>query len=214
VSDTISARRHLDCRTAFALGEGATLGPRGSGLRLKTVERVDNVFALVLGEDRPAEPLELVRAEGRVPYDLIGTTYASLCLVSAKFQGVLKEHGFTGWTTFPVRIIDDDDGALRGYEGLAVTGRCGAIDDSLSERITLPPPVVGGCEAAALRGLCAPPDSWDGSDVFTAEGRADVFVVERVRDALEQAGVTNVKFSRLSEIERMWKADGTLLEEL
>jgi uncharacterized protein DUF1629 len=215
VSDAVSTGGHLDCDAAFALSEGATLGGRSSGLRVTPRGPLDNAFALVLGEERPAEPIEFVRSQGRIPYDLIGTTWAVVDLVSAKFRGVLEEHGFTGWTTFPVRIIvDDDQEALHGYEGLAVTGRCGALDDSLSERVTLPPPVVGGREAAGLRGLCFPPDSWDGSDVFTHEGRAGVCVVERVKDALEHAGVTNVKFSRLSEIERTWKADGSLLDPL
>jgi hypothetical protein len=124
---------------------------------------------------------------------------------------VLEGEGFTGWTTFPVRV-DDRGTQRRDYEGLAVVGRCGAIDDSLSEEILLPPPVAGGRSARALRGLCFPPDSWDGTDVFTAEGRTDVFVVERVKAALELTGITNVGFDRLSEIERTWKADGSLLE--
>lgn len=114
-------------------------------------------------------------------------------------------------TTFPVRVALDGSRELQGYRGLAVTGRCGAIDDSLSAEILLPPPVPGGRAGRALRGLCFPPASWDGSDVFTAEDYAGAFVVNRVKEALEAARVTNVEFSRLSTLERTWRADGSPL---
>lgn len=208
----MDAIHRLDCRAAFSLGEGSTLGPRSSGLRLRTSGLIDDPFALARGEERPSKPIEFVRAEGRVPHDLIGTTYAVLTLVSEKFRSVLEDHGFTEWTTFPVEIVVDGN-ALPGYEGLAVTGRCGAIDDDLSERVIVPPPVPGGAAMPHFRGLCWPPESWDGSDLFMAENYSGVFVVERVKDALEAAGITNVAFRRLSEVERMWKADGSLLDD-
>lgn len=62
-----------------------------------------------------------------------------------------------------------------------------------------------------MRGLCFPPESWDGSDIFTAEGYAGIFAVEAVKEALEGAGVTNVDFRRLSEIERIWRADRSVI---
>jgi hypothetical protein len=194
------------------MDEGATLGAnRSGGLRLKCRERIDNPFALARGEARPTRPLKFVPAEGRVPHDFIGTTNASVHLVSAKLQDVLDEHGFTGWTTFPVMVIDDDGAELPGYAGLAVTGRCGPIDDRLSERITLPPHFGGGPERRGLRGIYFRPDSWDGSDLFAPKDSASVYVVERVKDALAAAGVTNVQFERLSEFERTWRANGTPL---
>lgn len=210
MGSTPGSSRRLECHAAFALREsGASLGARGSPLRVATRELIHNDFALARGEDRPSVPIEFVRAEGAMLHDLLGTTYASLVLVSARFRAVLEEEGFTGWTTFPVKVVDPD-AQLGGYGGLAVIGRCGAIDDSLSEEILLPPPVAGGRSARALRGLCFPPGSWDGTDVFTAEGRADVIVVERVKEALERAGITNIEFDRLSEIERTWRSDGSL----
>jgi hypothetical protein len=175
-------------------------------------EPVPNPFALARGEERPPEPIEFVGDEGRIPGDLIGTTYATLILVSQRLLKVLGQHHFTGWTSFPVRVFLDDGGELEGYHGFAVTGRCGAIDDSLSDEIVLPPPVPTGRAMPGLRGLCFPPESWDGSDVFTAEGYASPFVVERVKEALERTDVTNVEFRRLSEIERIWRADRSLTD--
>lgn len=181
-------------------------------LRVSSRELLRNDFALARGEERPSEPIEFVPAEGRIPGDLIGTTYATITLVSERFLDVLREHGFTGWTTFPARVFLGDGRELDGYHGLAVRGRCGAIDDSLSEKVTLPPPVAAGRARPGLRGLCFPPESWDGNDVFTAEGYAGAFVLERVKEALERADLTNVAFRRLSEIERVWRADRSVIQ--
>ena len=203
----------LNCNQAFSLSEGrAGLGPGGRALRVGSQDAIANYFALARGEDRPVEPIDFVRASGGKPHDLIGTTYAILELISPRFQAVLKEHGFSGWTTFPVRVILGDGSELDGYEGLAVIGRCGAIDDDLSEKVMLPPPVPEGRARPGLRGLCFPPKSWDGSDIFTPEGFAAIYVVERVKEALEEARVTNVAFERLTEIERTWSADGSSIE--
>jgi hypothetical protein len=34
-----------------------------------------------------------------------------------------------------------------------------------------------------------------------------------VKEAIEQTGITNVDFRRLSEIERTWRADGSLIQD-
>lgn len=212
MDSSLSSGRQLKCSEVFELSEGYEgLGPTGRALRVSSRELLKNDFALARGEDQPAEPTEFVRDEGRTPHDVVGTTHAMLILVSERFLGVLRQHGFTGWTTFPARIFLDDGSELQGYDGLAVTGRCGAIDDSLSEEVILPPPAPGGRARPGLRGLCFPPDSWDGSDIFTAEGYAGMFVVEAVKRALQKAGITNIDFRRLSEIERIWRADGRLV---
>jgi hypothetical protein len=75
-------------------------------------ELLDNDFALARGEESPSEPIEFVRDEGRKLHDVIGTTYATLSLVSERFLDVLREHSFTGWTTFPVRVLLDDESGL------------------------------------------------------------------------------------------------------
>lgn len=69
----------------------------------------------------------------------------------------------------------------------------------------------GGRSRRGLRGICFAPESWDGSDIFTPDGTASSFVVGRVKHVLEDAAVTNVAFQRLSEIERIWRSDGSLV---
>jgi hypothetical protein len=193
------------------MAEGAGLGD-SDALRLRVRDLLDDEEAPARAERGAGRPLEFVRAQGARAYDLVGTTSPTLVLVSAHFLDVLRAAGFTGWTTFPVKVTLDDGSSLEGYEGLAISGRCGPIDDSLSELVTLPPAVPGGPEQRALRGLCFRPETWDGSDLFTpSEGYTAAFVTTRVKDEVERAGITNVEFKRLSEIERMWRADGSLL---
>jgi hypothetical protein len=92
-----------------------------------------------------------------------------------------------------------------------VIGRTGPIDDSLSEDVILPPPAPHGRVRRGLRGACFPPESWDGSDVFACGENSAIMVTEPVNRALEDAQITNVAFKRLSEIERIWRADGSLI---
>jgi hypothetical protein len=206
------SERQLECSDAFMLGEGYEgLGPRARALRVRSRDLLENDFALARGEERPLEPIEFIRDQGGAPCDVVGTTYATLTLVSKRFLDALREHGFTGWTTFPVRIFLEKGSELEGYHGLAVTGRCGPIDDTLSEEIIVPPSVPGGRAGPGLRGLCFEPSSWDGSDVFTAAGYAGIFVVKAVKRVLEEVGITNVDFERLPEIERIWRADGSVI---
>jgi uncharacterized protein DUF1629 len=209
---SLDSDRQIDCSRAFLLSEGDSgLTAGGGALRVDTRELLHNDFAIARGEERVSEPIEFVRAEGRTPGDLIGTTYTTLTIVSQRFIDVLREHHFMGWTTFPILVRFEDGSDLERYFGLAVTGRCGAIDDSLSEPIILPPPVPSGRARSALRGVCFCPDTWDGSDMFCAQDYAGVFVTERVKETLERAGVTNVAFRRLSEIERIWRADRSVI---
>jgi hypothetical protein len=210
----LDSERHLECSQAFELGEGDEgLSHGGRALRVRSLDVLDSALGLARGEHVPSKPIEFVHDEGRKPQDMVGTTDGRPVLVSQRLIDVLRDHGFSGWRTFPVRLTLEDGTELRGYHGFSVTGRCGPIDDSLSDQVMLAPPVPGGEPAPGLRGLCFTPGSWDGSDIFTsAAGGAMIFVVERVKDALERAGITNVAFQRLSEIERIWRADGTLME--
>lgn len=198
MASSLVSNRRLDPADAFDLSEAWKRG----ALRVSSPKLLNNAFELGRGEEHPSEPLVFVRDEGRTAHDLIATTYATLTLASERLLGVLREHGYSGWATFPVEIISGEGEQLHGYEGLAVTGRCGPIDDQLSEEIILPPPVPSGQACPGLRGLCFSPDSWDGSDVFTSEDRASIFVTEPVMRTLQEAKLTNIAFQRLAAIER------------
>ena len=95
-----------------------------------------------------------------------------------------------------------------GYDGLAVTERCGPIDDSLSAEVILPPQHL---EDALVRGcVCVFSESWDGSDISTAGGYAGSFVVAPVKDALENAHHQCVLRAQLRD-RAIWRADGSII---
>jgi hypothetical protein len=76
-------------------------------------------------------------------------------------------------------VYDRDGAEIPGYQGLIVTGRCGST--------------------RANRVLPLDLQSWDGSDVFVREGTGEVYVTERVRNALEDARITNVAFEFVAD---------------
>jgi hypothetical protein len=117
-------------------------------------------------------------------------------VVRADVIAVLERHGFTGWATYPVELHGKDDALIDGYVGIAVTGRCGAIDDGLCVPIWQEYP--GGI-FAEWRGMFFDPATWDGSDFFTPEGsyHPSILVTEDVVHALRKARVSNVDAERL-----------------
>src|SRR4051794_1389400 len=108
----------VDYARLFVLGEGST----PDAVRVKAEDDISDPYALTRGEVNPAEPLRFRWVEGSRPYDLIGTTWAVLDIVSERFVAVLRDAGFSGWSIYPVDLRDGDGTALRGYHGLAATG--------------------------------------------------------------------------------------------
>lgn len=175
-------------------------------VRASPREAIADDFALARGEYMPSGTILFVQTEGRVLHDLIGTGYASIKLLSSRAVDVLRQSRFSGWQTFDVEVRLADGPEIHDYHGLAVTGRAGPIDDSLSQRVVLPPLAPGGQSMPGFRGLCFDPATWDGSDVFTPEGYAGIFVVKAVVDAFAETGISNVSVQRASDIERIWRA--------
>lgn len=190
--------RALDCSEAYGLGEDFSL--RGV-LRFKPSDHDLPFHEMSCGEVQPTEPVQFNVAQGRKEADFVGTTWGTLYIASDAFVNTLRMNAFTGWSIFPVAISPKKGVELGGYAGFAVTGRCGPIDDSLSQQIILEPPVPGGEATAGLRGMCWDPSSWDGSDFFMPAGAAAVCIVPSVRQALLDAGAaTGCEFWRMSEI--------------
>lgn len=158
-------------------------------------------FAILRGEIRPQKPLvfEYMKgASGSTPRDLVSTSLVSLRLISDRVISVLRE--FSGWGTYPVEVYGKKGERIPGYHGLAVTGRCGPIDDSRSRPAVYPPAVPQGRPTLVWIGLYFDPETWDGSDVFLPEDSANIFVTEAVKEAFEKAKITNVEFTPLTQV--------------
>jgi hypothetical protein len=181
---------------AFLVGEAWE--ERGR-VRARAPQLGDAAFRIARGEEEPGAALRFERAEGRQLRDVVGTTVAMLKLVSPRVLEVLEQQGFTGWRAVPVDLeVSGGD----GYALLVVTGRAGPVEDELSGRVTIEPPVPEGEPGPGFRGLFFRRGTCDGSDVFTPGDRASIVVVGSVKDALTEAGITGVEFRRLADEER------------
>jgi hypothetical protein len=155
---------------------------------------------LIRAEVQPANPIEVGRAMGSAePGDVIWTTHAIPIIISDSVVNLLRTHGFTGWSLYPVAVRNKQGKTVPGYSGLAVTGRCGDIDFSMSVKI---PRIRPAGIFPVLKGLLFDPASWDGSDFFMPARRSGhVFVVEKVKKAFEKAKIRNVSFEPLDQVE-------------
>lgn len=171
-------------------------------LHVNPRDDIADPYALMRAEALPSEPVVFEYSCGGKPRDIIGTGHAVLELFSDRAIGILRNEGFTGWTTYPVEVYGKKDERVEGYHGFAVTGRCGPIDNSLSRQIVVPPPVPEGQPVPGWQGLYFDSETWDGSDVFTQPSGGWIFVVECVKKALNRAKIKNLYFERLSEVVR------------
>jgi hypothetical protein len=155
--------------------------------------------ALARGETVPTEPVVLHHAMGSQVSDVIWTTSIKPVVVHERVISLLEENALTGWATYPVQVIGGDGLAVPDYRGLAITGRCGPIDDSRSDIVMKTYPAG---EFPVYRGLFFDPGSWDGSDLFVSDDSASwPFVSARVCEALK-GKATNLDFIKAAELER------------
>jgi hypothetical protein len=158
---------------------------------------------LTRAEIRSPHPVEIGWAMGQAkPSAVIRTTMGTMIIIADSVVQLLRSHGFTGWSQYEVSVRDKQGQLIPGYSGLAVTGRCGNIDDSLGTQV---PRIYPGGIFPVWKGLLFDPASWDGSDFFMpAERVGFVFMVEEVKRALERAKIKNVHFTSLEQFERSW----------
>ncbi|MFQ5423999.1 MAG: hypothetical protein ACE5F9_08465 [Phycisphaerae bacterium] len=195
----------MDFSTVYDLN---TIGKRTAlHVRPRNDEDIEDVSALYRARVRPDKPLvfEFFKgASGSTAHDFVSTGFAALLLVSNRVVKVLA--GFTGWTTYPVEVYGKNGELIAGYHGLAVTGRCGPIDDARSRPAIQPPAVPAGRPRPIWIGLYFDPATWDGSDIFLPQGNEGTFVTRPVKMSLEEAKATNVYFRPLTEMENMSSA--------
>jgi hypothetical protein len=183
----------------FYLGDSGSRRAFRGDLTLGT-----DTFGLIRAEVHPADPISVGWAMGSAePGEVIWTTHAVPIIIADSLVKILRTHGFTGWSLYPVSVRNQQGQPVPGYSGLAVTGRCGNIDPSMSVQV---PRIFPGGIFPVLKGLLFDPASWDGSDFFMSAQRVGhVFVVEAVKKAFERAKIRNVKFEPLDQFERsLW----------
>ncbi len=139
----------IDCSEIFSLGPNFR---QGGSLSLEPVDRPLSHAALHRAAIVPVEPVRFQVPIKRMLGDVVGVGHVVPNLVSPKVISVLTDGGFTGWSTFPIQVEGPMGEQFVGYRGLSITGRSGPIDESLSERVIIPPPVPEGSDSPGLKG--------------------------------------------------------------
>lgn len=158
-------------------------------------------ICVLRGEARLPGPARARWAMGSTrPGPVVWTRHAAPVLLSDDLVQVLRREGFSGWDTYPAELLGKEGDAIPGYQGLVITGRCGALDNGRSTQLSK---VFPGGTFSVWKGLFFDEASWDGSDFFMPEGdNGWRFVVERVVKAFAEVRVKNVDFTPMSQVER------------
>jgi hypothetical protein len=155
---------------------------------------------IIRGESTINTVIDYYQFMGTKMYDLVGSGYSGLYLLSHKITNLLYESNITGWKNYPVILHDKKGNIIDGYSLFAIIGRCGAIDWSKSEKFQKKF-VPHAPFANMIRGAYFDIDTWDGSDIFLAEGTLHMFVTRKVRNLLVKNKITNVDLTNITQYE-------------
>lgn len=166
-------------------------------------------------QDRAGKPwLNLIRGEfegvalpvrfevvyGSTYTDLIATRNSGLFLISDRIVQILSEEQLTGWSHFPIDLIDAADRPVTGFSGLSILGRSGPIDLTKSE-IVYKSIVPGAPVAKYFKGKFIDIQEWDGSDFFLPAGYHGTFLSEKAATVLTQSDLSNLHIRNLADAE-------------
>ena len=127
--------------------------------------------------------------------DFLNIGSASFGPVSDRVINLLRDGGFTGWDSYPVEVYLKDGSKLDGYQGLMVTGSCGALNPSIPEPIDVVGYYWEGVSWPFLKGFPLDIASWDGTDIFRPDDLSVIIISRRLRDAFKQAKISNVNLN-------------------
>jgi hypothetical protein len=156
-----------------------------------------NFGQIIRGTVSPAIPIHIKLHELSKISDIIWIASDTMA-VTDDVISVFTKYNIVGWTTYPLLSEPQNDSNAKKYHGLAITGRCGAINYSRSVPIQRRYPAG---VFPAFQGIYFDESSWDGSDIFmTPPESIWTFVTERVRSALQECAINNVILERVTDI--------------
>ncbi len=196
----MSTLMSLDYSKLFRLSDPLANRP----LRLETYGEdwltIEDVWQLFRGQLKLRESLKLRAYMGGQATDFLWSGLIDVVCVSSRVVDLLREHGITGWDTYPVEVYGRKGEPLPGYHGFAVTGPECRRDRSRSQILTRQA-VPGGKPFQVYKGLYFDESQWDGSDIFLVRLTAGMVVTEKVYRLFKKAKVSNVRFTPLTEVE-------------
>ena len=156
-------------------------------------------------ETRPGQAVEVCWSQGTAePGKIVWAGVTTPLIVHAAVLKVFEQISATGWTAFPVTMRNKGSEEISDFFGLAIDGRCGALDLEKSDIILREYP-GGWCPF--FRGRYYDPESWDGSDIFMespdsrGKSTAVMLCTLKVKKALSKAKVSNMRYTRLTDLE-------------
>jgi hypothetical protein len=159
----------------------------------------DIAVAIGWGKRLPATPIRFRGYLGSKPTDILWGSLTPLLCIHQRVIDLLHTNNITGWSTYPVEVVDRKGIPLSNYFGWAIPKSVGDRDTSRSEIVSKPPPAPKGISYQVYRGLYFDLGKWDGSDLFRIRGF--IITTEKVVKTFKRAKITNVRFTPVSEVE-------------
>lgn len=153
---------------------------------------IDIIRQLLTGEYRTF-PISFFHEYGSVIGDVIGTGLPSIYLISDHLKNIFESEGFTGWSTFPIILINKEGSQISGFQGFSISGRCGAIDFSQTH-VVEKQLVKNGPRVRFCKGLTIDTSSWDQSDFFLAENYNAILCTKKVQKAFVKRKLNVMSF--------------------
>ncbi len=155
------------------------------------------MWPLVRGERQATEPVRIRHTMGSILRDFL---WAELYpLVNDRIKELLTASRLTGWSTYPVEVLDKNGHQVAGYHGLSIVGRCQSLTlDKEHSKLIYEENARG--RFPYYQGFSI--DSWDGSDfMMGADGMTGfILVTDGVRKLFQKTRATNLRLEPASAV--------------
>ncbi len=147
---------------------------------------------------KPTVFVQTSGGEKKAP-DLIIPSSLNLTLYHKDLIEKFKESGFTGWESYPIKILCKNGEISEDYHAFIIKGICGYYDVKKSKIIDYTEDNGGYIlKEKRYQGMYFDPESWDGSDIVTMEKTWMTIISEPVMQELKRQKA-KVNMTRLSE---------------
>ena len=165
-------------------------------------DKVGVFWKALSGAQIRLDALNVSYFSGKRLHDFVWTA-ATVPLVNERVRDVLSRHQLLGWSSYQIRLFDQDDHFVPGYSGLAVTGRCASISFNKRAEAVVYKVNRNGLPIPYFKGLCFDLGAWDGSDFFMGADEKNGWIVvsERVESLFKTQKITNCRFTPVEEVE-------------
>jgi hypothetical protein len=158
----------------------------------------DDELSLLQGKLKPICTPVFIPHMGRDLHDVVYCSNATK-IYSDRFLQILRDNQFTGWGSYPVIIYDRKGNKIDNYSGLIITGEIGPFIWWRSPTVERKRP---GGRFLLWKGHFF--EEADSTDLLLTHNGLGLIVTKRVKEALEAAKITNVRFECCTETERIY----------